>query len=565
MALIITALVFNNAYAFRVSTVTVGADPVDLAFNPSNNEIYVSNAISSTISLISGTNVVGTVKVNLIPGELIFNPSNNDIYVTTSVPDTITVISGTTIVGTITTSQFPTGLIFNPFNNDVYVSNDGSDTVSVISGTNVIATTSVGSFPTWFGYNPSNKDVYVSNEQSSTVSVISGTTTIGAVKTGSGPSTFAYNPSNKYMYVVTGGSDSVSAILNTSVVGSIPAGIEPNAIAFNPSNNDIYVTSYGSNTVTVISGKSVVGTVSVGSHPSRIAFDPYNNDIYVVNSGSNTVSVISDTNLVGTVPVGSAPDGIAFNPSNNDMYVANDDCNSSCNSFTKSTVSVIADGIPSPTQTVVSPNPTNVGLESSTIFAGKVIDTNATVTIPNGTLTWTDGGAGGTFSINNLINDTCVLSSTSPSASSCRVTYKPPSTASVGTAITINATYFGDGIHSMSSAISKLTVERASMTAISPSTATMSHGTKQIYNATVTDTSLGTKSAPTGKISWSASKPGGSFSAGICTLVPITKSQSRCSVTYTASSIAGSLIITSLYDGDGTHATSIAKSTLTVT
>ena len=216
------------------------------------------------------------------------------------------------------------------------------------------------------------------------------------------------------------------------------------------------------------------------------------------------------------------------------------------------------------TKTVVSPNPSNVGLLYSIIFSGKVTDTNTTATVPNGTLTWTDGGAGGTFSMGSTTTNTCTLSSVSTSASSCKITYKPSPTKGVGTVITINSTYSGDFTHKSSSGTSKLTIARATMTTISPNSTTIAHGTTLVYNATVSDTSSPTKTTPTGKLSWTASKPGGIFSSGTCTLVAINKSQSQCSVTYTAPQTAGSLTISALYGGYGTHATSMGTTKLKV-
>ena len=55
-----------------------------LAYNPSNNKIYVANYNAATVSVIdSSTNeVVDTIKVGPRPYALQYNPSNNnDIYV----------------------------------------------------------------------------------------------------------------------------------------------------------------------------------------------------------------------------------------------------------------------------------------------------------------------------------------------------------------------------------------------------------------------------------------------------------------------------------------------------
>ena len=80
-----------------ISTVDVGERPSALAFNPSNNNIYVANALSDDVSVIesSSNTVISTVDVGDGPSALAFNPSNNNIYVTNPVSDDVSVIETT--------------------------------------------------------------------------------------------------------------------------------------------------------------------------------------------------------------------------------------------------------------------------------------------------------------------------------------------------------------------------------------------------------------------------------------------------------------------------------------
>ena len=80
-----------------ISTVDVGDGPSALAFNPSNNNIYVANAYSNNVSVIesSSNTVISTVDVGERPSALAFNPSNNNIYVTNLVSDDVSVIETT--------------------------------------------------------------------------------------------------------------------------------------------------------------------------------------------------------------------------------------------------------------------------------------------------------------------------------------------------------------------------------------------------------------------------------------------------------------------------------------
>jgi YVTN family beta-propeller protein len=63
--------------------VAVGTEPIALEFNPSNNNIYVANIVSNSVSMIENINNTraDTVNVSSLPITLEFNPSNDGVYV----------------------------------------------------------------------------------------------------------------------------------------------------------------------------------------------------------------------------------------------------------------------------------------------------------------------------------------------------------------------------------------------------------------------------------------------------------------------------------------------------
>lgn len=218
-----------------------------------------------------------------------------------------------------------------------------------------------------------------------------------------------------------------------------------------------------------------------------------------------------------------------------------------------------AGAVSDPTSTGVTPNPSTVTIGGSVTFTAKVTDTSSGAkTTPTGMASWSDGGLGGTFTVGGISSNHCTLATASSSASSCKITYKPPSTASGGTKITINATYSGDSAHQVSSGKSLLTVLRATSTQISQ-TQGVKTSSAQLFTALVMDTSSGTKSAPTGIISWKSNVTGGTFNSTSCTLSPVSSSSSQCGVTYTLPSTLVSFAITGTYSGDNSHLTSSGK------
>jgi YVTN family beta-propeller protein len=292
------------------ATMGVGRWPEGAAFASSNNEVYVTNWGSNTVSVISASTntVVGTIPVGIEPGDVVFSPSSKEVYVTNWGSNTVSVISASTntVVGTIPVGDGPGGIAFASSDNDLYVANYWSNTVSVISASTntVVGTIPVGIEPGEVAFAPSNNDAYVTNHWSNTVSVISAST--------------------------------------NAVVKTIDVGVGPEGITFASSDNDLYVANYWSNTVSVISASTnnVTGSpIAVGVGPWGVTFASSNdhNDTYVTNWGSNTVSVISTSSnaVAATIPIsvetggvvgipvaiGWAPSGVAFASTNKNLYV----------------------------------------------------------------------------------------------------------------------------------------------------------------------------------------------------------------------------------------------------
>jgi len=203
----------------------------------------------------------------------------------------------------------------------------------------------------------------------------------------------------------------------------------------------------------------------------------------------------------------------------------------------------------------VTPNPSAVTASSQITFTSVVTDTSAgTPTTPTGTLTWGDGGAGGSFS-----GSTCALSS-----GQCSVVYTAPSASG---SVTIRASYSGDSTHASGSGTSSLTVNAPSLhsttTVVSPNPASVGAGNQIAFTATVTDIS-NSPSSLSGSVTWSDGGAGGTFVSGTCALSPASASSGSCSATYSSPRSAATVTITASYLGDSAHATSSGTSSLAV-
>jgi peptidase A4-like protein/Big-like domain-containing protein len=210
------------------------------------------------------------------------------------------------------------------------------------------------------------------------------------------------------------------------------------------------------------------------------------------------------------------------------------------------------------TTSTVAPGTTSetVGDTSIVTFTATVADTGSgTPAAPTGTVTWNDGGKGGTFG-----STSCTLSPSTSSSSTCSVTYAPSTSSPVGS-ITVTASYSGDSTHSQSSGSGSIAIGKRSTSAgISPGSISVTHGTKVMWTVTVRDTSAGSATSPSGTVTWKVS---GLAAKATCTLQASGSGVSTCIVSGVLP--VGSYTMTATYNGDSIHSTSSGTSSVTVT
>ena len=310
-----------------------------ILFVPSICVLLIILAVSS-VDVVFAEEVIATIPVGFSPIGLTFNPFNNNMYIANADSDTVSVINSnnhtviaTIPVGDLTITSFDSPMEYNPFNNNIYVTNDGSNTVSVInSSTNTVTTTiPVGVAPFEPEFNSFDNNMYIMN-RGGTVSVIdsSTNTVIDTITVQINPQNILYNPFNNNMYVANTGSGTVSVIdvISGTVIATIPVESTPRDLEFNPANNHIYVSNFNDASVSVIDSISntVITTISVDTGPSDLEFNPFNDSIYVAHSGGGTgapVEVIDSSDTISAVvPIGKSTFNLEFNEFNTNMYVS---------------------------------------------------------------------------------------------------------------------------------------------------------------------------------------------------------------------------------------------------
>ncbi len=326
---------------------------------------------------------------------------------------------------------------------------------------------------------------------------------------------------------------------------------QSNSIDESSTNNSFtYSTSTSSSsTISLISMQSSQSATSTNSNSST-SVSVSNNTTSAAASSSNDTKSASTTNNSSSSNTNTSSvsntNALTF-PTHNSTTnnVASSTSNIPTSTSTNSTLTLSTTH--STTVTVI-PNTSKVFVGSSVAFNAVIADTSNSPKIPDGTVSWNDGNAGGTFSPTS-----CTLSS-----GSCIVSYTPSTTSA--NSVTITASYSGDGTHSSSTGTSSLIVnsQQSTIITITPNSATIYQGSKVTFTVNLTGNSSST--IPTGTVSWSDGNAGGAFTPTSCTL-----SSGSCTTSYALGiSKSGKVTITVSYGGDEIHSVDTATAALTV-
>jgi YVTN family beta-propeller protein len=337
--------------------------PTAVAYDSRDNRVFVTNGKSletlrstNTVTLIDGnTNKIIRGVPVADPRGIAYDPSNDYLYIA-STPG-LTILNGSTgaQVANVTLGTAASGVAYDPSNNQIYVADYSTSSVAIVDASTglVAANVTVGANPTGLAYNPYNQDVYANCLQSGIISVINGSTnqvanmtlipSFSIVANSRQPTSFqnvAYDATNHNLYFVNYISTIAYAdkvfVLNSlsGTIANFTLGEAVGALAYNAANNEMYVTaspsgsgSFFGDSVMAIdpATETQIANITVGYGPLGIAFDPHNQDLYVANSRSASVSVLDSANTVTTTDfLQNYPSSAAYDSVNKILYVTNE-------------------------------------------------------------------------------------------------------------------------------------------------------------------------------------------------------------------------------------------------
>ena len=295
----------------------VGVNAGYLAYDSSMGEIFSTNGVAAnTVSVISdSTNaVVANVTVGDDPLGIAYDAGKGEMFVVDhgayadngNPASTVSVISDSTntVVASIPIgNNAQSGIAYDAGKGDVFVANLGGG-VSVISDSSntVVATINVGTDPYGVAYDSAKGEIFVSNEQDSSVSVISDSTNaVVATVTGSirGPEGLAYDSAKGEVFVADYPassfsviSDKTNAVVTTVAMDQVdPYSGNPGEVSYNSATGNVFISCAGAVQMVSDTNNEVVGYIRIVG----LGFTHDSGKGEEFMSGNGVISILSDS------------------------------------------------------------------------------------------------------------------------------------------------------------------------------------------------------------------------------------------------------------------------------
>jgi DNA-binding beta-propeller fold protein YncE len=160
-----------------VGTATVGREPYLLTYDPHSARLLVTNYDSNNVTSMSAAKPMdGKDNINIPVGRgptgIAFDVTDSEDYVADALSNKVTVISGTGHhYGSVSVGSSPYGVVWDQAKLEVYVANGGSSTISVIQGFSVVRTIRgpSGAVLLGFAFDGATNQVFVTGDATSEV------------------------------------------------------------------------------------------------------------------------------------------------------------------------------------------------------------------------------------------------------------------------------------------------------------------------------------------------------------------------------------------------------------
>jgi YVTN family beta-propeller protein len=297
-------------------TVALAASPLGIAYDSSKNELFVANYLSEgTVSVLNDTSNLlsptSAIEVGKFPVGVVFDPHDDDIYVANSESGTVSVIadSDNSVISTISVGTNPWGITYDPALDEILVACSGDARVYVINATydDVVddAQLTTTFSPEGIAFDSASGMAYVADYAGNNVAVIdplnpTDWTDFDNLGAGYGPEWVAYDSIDNEVFVSNAISDNVTVYAQPAhdefyVEANISVGSRPTGLAYDNAADEVYVDEAGSDVLDTIAGatNSVIGGVSIGGDPYGITVDTGHNTLYTTNLIQGTITILN--------------------------------------------------------------------------------------------------------------------------------------------------------------------------------------------------------------------------------------------------------------------------------
>jgi DNA-binding beta-propeller fold protein YncE len=292
--------------------------PAQVAFDPADGSVWVTNFNSTTVSEIKHNAVVATYSVDAEqPDGIAIDAVDKTVWVTSAFNDSVIELNEQTgaVLRTVMLTQagIPVSIAVDPslstvFVTDAYCCNVTDPAGYVIqlpmspefSYQNVV---DVGQDPIGMAVDTTTETVWVANANSDTVSELSygpdaGIATVATIGVGSDPTNVALDDSTGLVFVTNKNSNNLSVIKESTSSVLHTYGLdgdkEPIGVAVDPSTGYVWVAEPGSNAVSAYSESTGARTArfSINNGPDFLAVDP-RTAVYVAYVDQDKLTVLS--------------------------------------------------------------------------------------------------------------------------------------------------------------------------------------------------------------------------------------------------------------------------------
>jgi YVTN family beta-propeller protein len=312
-----------------VNTISVAGHPKGIAIDPAANQIYVALFDTSRVVRVDGASgaVVNSHDTGgLHPNQLAFNPNNGRLYVTNRDSDELSFMDAQTlnVIAKYPVGHQPWGVAVDPVSANVYVNNFGSASIMTLDGTNGARlktfTHPSMSRPGFAAYSTGMRRLYALDWQTGVLFVVDASKQLyapfyldsGAFGLGVDASSEKVVMTSRSDNTVRGSDGSVADPTKMWVSATTGLALVPYALAVNPNTHHAFIAGVanGREVVFVIDSQTWgytqwidLGATDVNEGGQGVAVNPATNRVYVSNYATNSVTVLQDL----AIPLTSSP------------------------------------------------------------------------------------------------------------------------------------------------------------------------------------------------------------------------------------------------------------------